>query len=215
MRTTRIITVLLAALLTAAILAGPAAAVPTDVISGGSTSPDQGPVVERTVASRASTGARPASGPRARSERSQSSSPARPACAAGESRGSGPSPHTDHHARGPGATQPHRDRPPPSTKASKTPRRPQGVSVSKPRRTGLARNDEHERSSRLLLHRRGCRVNGSEKLREPERWETRRRFAALVKVSSHLVAMDAAALSMGRPITDRHTGSEVDLCDSL
>ena len=41
MRTTRIITVLLAALLTAAILAGPAAAVPTDVISGGSTSPDQ------------------------------------------------------------------------------------------------------------------------------------------------------------------------------
>ena len=51
MRTTRIITVLLAALLTAAILAGPAAAVPTDVISGGSTSPDQGPVVERTVAS--------------------------------------------------------------------------------------------------------------------------------------------------------------------
>ena len=51
MRTPRIITVLLAALLTAAILAGPAAAVPTDVISGGSTSPDQGPVVERTVAS--------------------------------------------------------------------------------------------------------------------------------------------------------------------
>ena len=49
MRTTRIITVLLAALLTAAILAGPAAAVPTDVISGGSTSPDPGPVVERTV----------------------------------------------------------------------------------------------------------------------------------------------------------------------
>ena len=45
MRTTRIITVLVAALLTAAILAGPAAAVPTDVISGGSTSPDQGPVV--------------------------------------------------------------------------------------------------------------------------------------------------------------------------
>ena len=42
MRTTRIITVLIAALLTAAILAGPAAAVPTDVISGGSTSPDQG-----------------------------------------------------------------------------------------------------------------------------------------------------------------------------
>ena len=51
MRTTRIITVLVAALLTAAILAGPAAAVPTDVISGGSTSPDPGPVVERTVAS--------------------------------------------------------------------------------------------------------------------------------------------------------------------
>ena len=49
MRTTRIITVLLAALLTAAILAGPAAAVPTDVISGGSTSPDPGPVVQRTV----------------------------------------------------------------------------------------------------------------------------------------------------------------------
>jgi hypothetical protein len=51
MRTPRIITVLLAALLTAAILAGPAAAVPTDVISGGSTSPDQGPVVLRTVES--------------------------------------------------------------------------------------------------------------------------------------------------------------------
>jgi hypothetical protein len=51
MRTTRIITVLLAALLTAAILAAPAAAVPTDVISGGSTSPDQGPVVLRTVES--------------------------------------------------------------------------------------------------------------------------------------------------------------------
>jgi hypothetical protein len=49
MRTTRIITVLLAALLTAAILAGPAAAVPTDVVSGGSTSPDPGPVVLRTV----------------------------------------------------------------------------------------------------------------------------------------------------------------------
>jgi hypothetical protein len=49
MRTTRIITVLLAALLTAAILAGPAAAVPTDVISGGSASPDPGPVVQRTV----------------------------------------------------------------------------------------------------------------------------------------------------------------------
>jgi hypothetical protein len=51
MRTTRIITVLLAALLTVAILAGPAAAVPADVISGGSTAPDQGPIVERTVAS--------------------------------------------------------------------------------------------------------------------------------------------------------------------
>jgi hypothetical protein len=49
MRTTRIITVLLAAVLTAAILAGPAAAVPTDVVSGGSTSPDPGPVVQRTV----------------------------------------------------------------------------------------------------------------------------------------------------------------------
>src|SRR3954454_5391622 len=49
MRTTRIITVLVAALLSAAILAGPAAAVPTDVISGGSTSPDRGPVVQRTV----------------------------------------------------------------------------------------------------------------------------------------------------------------------
>jgi hypothetical protein len=49
MRTTRIITVLLAALVTAAILAGPAAAVPTDAISGGSTSPDQGPIVQRTV----------------------------------------------------------------------------------------------------------------------------------------------------------------------
>jgi hypothetical protein len=51
MRTTRIITALLAALLIAAILAGPAAAVPTDVISGGSTSPDPGPVVQRTVES--------------------------------------------------------------------------------------------------------------------------------------------------------------------
>ena len=45
MRTTRIITVLLAALLSAAILAGPAAAVPTDVISGGSTSRTRTPVV--------------------------------------------------------------------------------------------------------------------------------------------------------------------------
>jgi hypothetical protein len=50
MRTTRIITVLLAALLlSAAILAGSASAVPTDVVSGGSTSPDPGPVVQRTV----------------------------------------------------------------------------------------------------------------------------------------------------------------------
>jgi hypothetical protein len=50
MRTTRITTILLAALLSAAILAGPAAAVPADVVSGGSTSPDAGPVVvQRTV----------------------------------------------------------------------------------------------------------------------------------------------------------------------
>jgi hypothetical protein len=48
MRTTRI-TVPLAAFLSAAILAAPAAAVPTDVISGGSTAPDRGPAVERTV----------------------------------------------------------------------------------------------------------------------------------------------------------------------
>jgi hypothetical protein len=47
MRTTRIVTVLLAALLSAALLAGPAAAVPTDVVSGGSTSPDAGLFVQR------------------------------------------------------------------------------------------------------------------------------------------------------------------------
>ena len=39
MRTTRNISVSLAALLSAAALAGPAAAVPTDVVSGGSTAP--------------------------------------------------------------------------------------------------------------------------------------------------------------------------------
>ena len=55
MRTTRIITVLLAALLSAAILAGPAAAVPTDVVSGGSTSPDAG---ARRSAHRGSLGLR-------------------------------------------------------------------------------------------------------------------------------------------------------------
>jgi hypothetical protein len=49
MRITRIITVLLAALLIAAVLAGPAAAVPTDVVSGGSTSPDAGLFVQRPV----------------------------------------------------------------------------------------------------------------------------------------------------------------------
>ncbi len=48
MRTTRI-TVPLAAFLSAAILAAPAAAVPTDVISGGSTAPDRQPAVQRTV----------------------------------------------------------------------------------------------------------------------------------------------------------------------
>jgi hypothetical protein len=53
MRTTRITTVPITALLSAAVLAAPAAAVPTDVISGGSTSCDPQPIVQRTVAVRA------------------------------------------------------------------------------------------------------------------------------------------------------------------
>jgi hypothetical protein len=54
MRTTRSITVPLAALLAAGALAGPAAAVPMDVVSGGSTAPDgtqfanQPPIVEQS-----------------------------------------------------------------------------------------------------------------------------------------------------------------------
>jgi hypothetical protein len=49
MRATRIITAVLAALVVAAILAGPAGAVPTDVISGGSTSSSAPPVTPRVV----------------------------------------------------------------------------------------------------------------------------------------------------------------------
>jgi hypothetical protein len=49
MRAIRITVLLAALLLSAAILAGYASAVPTDVVSGGSTSPDTGPVVQRTV----------------------------------------------------------------------------------------------------------------------------------------------------------------------
>jgi len=48
MRTTRITTAA-AALVSAAVLAGPAGAVPTDVVSGGSTAPDPQLVVQRTV----------------------------------------------------------------------------------------------------------------------------------------------------------------------
>jgi hypothetical protein len=49
MRATRIITAVLAALVVAAILAGPAGAVPTDVISGGSTSSSAPPGTPRVV----------------------------------------------------------------------------------------------------------------------------------------------------------------------
>jgi hypothetical protein len=54
MRTTRSITAPLVALLAAAALAGPAAALPTDVVSGGSTAPDsaqfanQRPIIEQS-----------------------------------------------------------------------------------------------------------------------------------------------------------------------
>ena len=40
------------------------------------------------------------------------------------------------------------------------------------------------------------------------------RFAALTSVSSHLLVM-RGRFEHGRPITDRRTGSEGDLCDSL
>jgi hypothetical protein len=49
MRATRIITAVLTALVIAAILAGPAGAVPTDVVSGGSTSNSAPPVAPRVV----------------------------------------------------------------------------------------------------------------------------------------------------------------------
>jgi hypothetical protein len=49
MRATHIITAVLAALVIAAILAGPAGAVPTDVISGGSTSSSTPAPTPRTV----------------------------------------------------------------------------------------------------------------------------------------------------------------------
>ena len=49
MRATRIITAVLAALVIAAILAGPAGAVPTDVVSGGSTSNSAPPLAPRVV----------------------------------------------------------------------------------------------------------------------------------------------------------------------
>jgi hypothetical protein len=49
MRTTRILAVALAALVIAAILAGTAGAVPTDVISGGSTSSSAPPAAPRVV----------------------------------------------------------------------------------------------------------------------------------------------------------------------
>lgn len=49
MRATRIITVVLAALVIAAILAGPAGAVPADVVSGGSTSSSPPPEAPQIV----------------------------------------------------------------------------------------------------------------------------------------------------------------------
>jgi membrane-associated phospholipid phosphatase len=49
MRATRIITAVLAGLVIAAILAGPAGAVPTDVVSGGSTSSNTPAPTPRTV----------------------------------------------------------------------------------------------------------------------------------------------------------------------
>ena len=91
MRATRIITVPLAALLTAAAVAGPAAA--GRRTSGPPPTPQHivQPVPPVDARPRASTGAQRASVPPAESEHSRSRSPAPRACAADDSRGSGPS----------------------------------------------------------------------------------------------------------------------------
>ena len=65
----------------------------------------------------------------------------------------------------------------------------------------------------LLLLPRGCRVNGSKKLRNLS-CGRRIRFAALATVSSHVVAM-CGGFERGSSHHSRHTGSEGDLCDSL